>query len=650
MGMKKLIKRLAPAGTRRWQTAHQVKRLLFNWYFRRRYGWGPHLRSRTPNPYQPAAFNAFLARCGGAPFSWDPQAAHQDIAQASRVILGILQTRPDLRRQYPQALTRGLEGGFADWLRRHGPTDYGFTEAALRQVCQALAARPGYRIVQIYDHDLPLRTLMPLGFTPNGLECFVRHLYQWTKPHFGLRDEEIWWFLFERAEDPVHGLAHAYLRQPAWQRAHPEGLTAAGQAAFLRWIRTEFEIGDRWPDQVDFTSQSLPEMTQVNRHVDQGSGVNVLGHFCYQSGLRQATHTLVESLERAGIKASCRDLPGVREFETPDRDQFLGLERYPISLLVGAPTSHLVDPYELCGLGKRPGVHRIAYWYWELEDIPAEWAWLGREVQEIWAPTRFVAEALAKTMPGPVRHFLPGVELPPLPPPNRAAFGLHEDRFLFLFLFDMASIMERKNPLGLIRAYARAFRPDDRTQLVIKVSRGNYVPDDFNRLRREAEAAGVLILDRDLSRLESFNLIHACDAYVSLHRSEGFGLTMAEAMLMGKPVIATNYSGNLDFMTPENSLLVDYVKTPITRDLPIYRKGSLWAEPSIDHAAHRLRWAYTHPEEGKLLGLKAQRHMRQLLSLEAAGRRMADRIDQIGQKLARGQGAEINHRLQSRAG
>ena len=98
-----------------------------------------------------------------------------------------------------------------------------------------------------------------------------------------------------------------------------------------------------------------------------------------------------------------------------------------------------------------------------------------------------------------------------------------------------------------------------------------------------------MLIDSVQSREESYGLLNACDAYVSLHRSEGFGLTMAEAMFFGKPVIATGYSGNLDFMSADNSILIPYEKTPLLRDYMVYRKGSFWAEPSIAAAAEAMR-------------------------------------------------------------
>src|SRR5262249_7524701 len=147
------------------------------------------------------------------------------------------------------------------------------------------------------------------------------------------------------------------------------------------------------------------------------------------------------------------------------REQLLGLEVHDISLIQVAPEPYFATCHEHAGLWSRPNVYRIASWYWELEEIPAHWARLANHAQEIWAPTRFVAEALRKTMPLPVHHLLPGVQVTLDPKWTRSSFGLPADRFLFLFLFDMCSVMERKNPLGLIRAFRQAFRADDRVEL-----------------------------------------------------------------------------------------------------------------------------------------------------------------------------------------
>jgi glycosyltransferase involved in cell wall biosynthesis len=169
---------------------------------------------------------------------------------------------------------------------------------------------------------------------------------------------------------------------------------------------------------------------------------------------------------------------------------------------------------------------------------------------------------------------------------------------------------------------------------LIKVSSGLLNSEEFSRLKSRAQEAGVMVMDEVLSREKSYGLIEACDCYVSLHRSEGLGLTMAEAMLMAKPVIATAYSGNLDFMNPSNAMLVDYQLRQLRGTcadyvFQVYKEHAYWANPSVDHAAVWMRWAFEHQEEAKVLGIKAREHAEQVLSPKAAGRRLKARLEEI---------------------
>ena len=211
----------------------------------------------------------------------------------------------------------------------------------------------------------------------------------------------------------------------------------------------------------------------------------------------------------------------------------------------------------------------------------------------------------------------------------RARFGLPGDQFLFAFVFDMGSTAARKNPLGVVEAYRKAFGDRGDVGLVLKVARGWQDPKTLAALKAVADGRRIHLLDEVLAPEEVHGLIGGCDAYVSLHRSEGFGLTLAEAMSLGKPTIATRYSGNLDFMSPDNSLLVDYVRAPIAASARVYRKGCLWADPSTDHAADSMRWIVAHPGEAKQLGLRARASIRETLSLAAAGERMRHRLSRI---------------------
>ena len=139
----------------------------------------------------------------------------------------------------------------------------------------------------------------------------------------------------------------------------------------------------------------------------------------------------------------------------------------------------------------------------------------------------------------------------------------------------------------------------------------------------------MTIIEELVSRSEALGYIDMCDCFISLHRSEGFGLPLAEAMLLGKPVIATNYSGNLSFMTPENSWLVDYELKEITGSGPIYTEGNRWADPSEEHAAKLMRFVFKHRKEAEAKATRAQLELKRKLSLQAAGERMSNRLKQI---------------------
>jgi glycosyltransferase involved in cell wall biosynthesis len=312
-----------------------------------------------------------------------------------------------------------------------------------------------------------------------------------------------------------------------------------------------------------------------------------------------------------------------------DRADWLGLEIYPFTILNVAPTPYFAPAYERSGLHRREGVYRIAYWAWELETIPDEWLEVAPLLDEIWAPTEFVAAAMRSRMPLPVFKMEPGVEVDRIEAVSKSELGIAEDHFVFLFMFDMYSEIERKNPLAVIRAFRGAFARNEKATLVIKVSRGHADPAGLERLSAAAKEAGVVFIDRVVTREKAYGFIDMADCFVSLHRSEGFGLGLAEAMLLGKPAIATGYSGNLDFMSSGNSLLVEYKLVDILRSGPIYQKGSFWAEPSEAQAAQYMRQVFEDRAGAVALGARAQIEARQKLSLKATGDRMLARLREI---------------------
>jgi glycosyltransferase involved in cell wall biosynthesis len=664
---------------------------------------------RSLRPYEPFQGNAdldlfdgrslaaFAQQCHVTGLKWSLRAAARDELGAARLVLGLLHTRGDLRSRFPEALCGGRDGHFCRWLCSAGALELGLSDRVVAQIEAAFSRRLGARPLQIYDYDRNARRVFPLALTPAQLAAFGHFLFTSAKFSHGLADEEVWWFLFERAQDPGKGIVATYLRSPEWQARFPFGLTVFGWAELLDWVREHYQLPAAWlaslelpavyhpvdelrllhafaprlqalvPEafrkrrdnqrllhwlreqqdgpkkgvwnfetgefQIPFFGPGTDWWSRLQAGVDAGMleqpGVNVLGHFCYPSGLGEAAKATLHGLQRAGVRTSCRNVPASFENDRPHHADYLGVELFDCTLIHVAPEPVVERTFDLSALRVRDGVYRIAVWYWELEKVPPEFVKHAAALQEIWAPTRFIARAMRDCMPIPVTEMLPGVQLGAVPALPRSHFGLPDDRYLFFFMFDMCSIMERKNPLGLIRAYQQAFRGDDRVALAIKVSRGQCDRESFQRLRRAAEDAGVIVIDGVLAREEAYGLMRCCDCYASLHRSEGFGLTLAEAMLMGKPVIATAYSGNLDFTWPSNSLLVESGRVAITEVLPFYPQGSVWAEPSLDQAASHLRWAYEHQDDARALGAVAQADLTSLLSFEAAGKRMARRLREI---------------------
>jgi glycosyltransferase involved in cell wall biosynthesis len=490
-------------------------------------------------------------------------------------------------------------------------------------------ATTGGRVRDIYLNDPELQKLYPLGLLPLGQLHFLGWLTKHGRADQRLTDAEIHAFLEKSTGDEPRALCLTYLLQPGWQEHFPSALTAQGWNEFRDWIQATYG---------DHLREPLPSgvpaifLTEHQRELKRGApleGVNILSHFCNPSGIQQAALWAKAALERAGLRTSCRDVPVPRRVVPSDREQWLGLEIYSITVLTQAATPYFESGYERSGLLPRENRYRIAYWNWELETVPDEWVEVAGLVDEIWSPTRFVADAMRARMPCPVHHILPGVEVGPVEEVSRSSLNIPEDHFVFLFMFDLHSQVHRKNPDAVFRAFQRAFRENDKATLLIKTTGGDIFSTDLKLLRKTIRGPNVILLDKLMTRAQAYGLIAMADCFVSLHRSEGFGLGLAEAMLMAKPVIATGYSGNLDFMNRNNSLLVDYELVEIKEDRPIYTRGNVWAEPSIEQAAAYMRDIYERRDDARARALRGQVETRSLLSLEAAGQRMRARLEQI---------------------
>jgi glycosyltransferase involved in cell wall biosynthesis len=289
----------------------------------------------------------------------------------------------------------------------------------------------------------------------------------------------------------------------------------------------------------------------------------------------------------------------------------------------------------------------IAYWHWEVPRFPKRWLSRMDIVDEIWVGSRYTQQILAQVGSVPVRTMPTPIRMP-TPTRSREAvrseFGIPVDRFVFFFVFNPGSSMARKNPYGLIDAYRRAFGDDLSPQKPLLVIKAHHLSDPMHQsladdFRAAVAAVGGMLIDQHLSREAMNDLLNACDCFVSLHRAEGFGLSIAEAMALGKPVIATAYSANTDFMTTANSYEVGYTLRPITLEdhalqpslQAIYAPGEnqVWAEPNIDQAAALMQHVVAHPEEAQERGQRAAQDIATQLSTEAVGQQIRARLEQL---------------------
>jgi glycosyltransferase involved in cell wall biosynthesis len=623
--------------------------------------------------------NAVLAGHDVQALSADPTQAEYGIAGACRFVLGLLAASPSLRRRFPRALSEGPGGEFPVWLAMTACERFGVGPQGVANIRAAFAAKPGLRARRVFEVREDLRRCFPLGLTPLQRGEYLAWLVsRYGRSEFDLAAETALWFVFESDEDPTRGLAASFRWHPAWQAAVPHGLTRFGWNELKRWVAAEYRIDCRWLRRATLTDQfgawdelqiliaARPDLAAsfpngadtagvvrwagltpgVREHADgpwlarlaadlrnglrERPGLNVLSHFLFPCGLQVEASYIADGLRASGFRIASRDIPvaGLPGSWT-DSSEYADLELFPVSFVKIGASAPLDEIHRRAGLHPRSGVYRIAGWSWELEQFPREYADRAGPADEVWVPSEFCAAAVRRVMTDrPVLAMRPGVATPAGRTIRRADFGVPDGAFLVLYLFDMASTMARKNPLGLTRAFRSAFGRDDDAHLLIKVSRGEGWPDDLRRLQAAA-GDNVTILDRVMPRAEVVGLMAACDCYTSLHRAEGFGLTVAEAMLLGKPVVATDYSATTEFLTEDNGLPIGYRMVPVTEGYQPHVRDAVWAEPDEEEAAGRLRWVFENRLEAAALGERARRHAEAVLCPVAAARQMADRIREI---------------------
>ena len=382
--------------------------------------------------------------------------------------------------------------------------------------------------------------------------------------------------------------------------------------SFNTWFETH---GKNEHDLHDLTENGeLPlKLMNIKSYQERPFGVNLMGYESSALGIGEDLRTCKEALNSAGVPTKIIDIPTTHtseELRRQARETSDQIAPYAFNLICMTAEEHARIFLEL-GYSIFSERYNIGYWPWELANWPDPWKPLFGLVDEVWASSRFTYNALKNNLNHtkiPKLMYMP-LGVSPIKPLSiqkkisvRKTFDLSQNSFLVICSFDGRSSFFRKNPWGSINAFQKAFPTESNASvtLIIKTMNATVDKTEWEKLKKITEFDNrIKLIDKKLSREEIVTLYGCCDTLISLHRAEGFGRILAESLILGLNVVATNYSGNTDFCNGPNFYSIDYDLTSVTEGEYVHSKNQFWAEPSIDHAASILHKLYINHETSK---------------------------------------------------
>lgn len=372
-------------------------------------------------------------------------------------------------------------------------------------------------------------------------------------------------------------------------------------------------------------------------------GINLIGDISAETGLGQSVRILASIMERGGIPFSVKQVNTHGRLAHNDEvwtEKTGSAVKYAVNLIHIIPGTWARD---YCGLEKEilDKRYNIAYWLWELEEFPDYWLPCIQTVDEIWTPSEFISNSIRKKTKKPVVTVPYAIDMEDRGEKkgkceqgyfNREYFGLPEEKYLFLLMYDFISVSERKNPQAAIESYIRAFPKEERDAgLVIKV---NHVEErKLTQLKERLNGyQNIYFITENMTRKEVDSLMNAVDVLVSLHRSEGFGFPVAESMALGKPVVSTNWSATMEFTDESCACPVNYKLVRIRKTVGPYEKGNYWAEADVGHAARYMRRLWEDREYAHRIGANAKDFINKHLTYENAADIIRNRLKAIDGK------------------
>ncbi len=373
---------------------------------------------------------------------------------------------------------------------------------------------------------------------------------------------------------------------------------------------------------------------------DRNAGFNLIGYFRGEFSIGECARAFATAAREHGPATALLNFDaGVAE-RVADRsfDQHLSARPHYQANLCFVNADQTPILFDTFGSSVLRGHYNVGYWFWELARFPDAWARSLALVDEIWVASRHVHDAVKEAavdkpvqiVPYPIQIVLPRRF-------DRTEFGLPAEPFIFLFSFDFFSYVDRKNPESVVQAFQRAFpsRSDRSVSLVLKSIGAERAPERFAALHTAcANDPRIVLIDANLPRDAMWGLQSVCDSYVSLHRAEGLGLGLAESMYLGKPVIGTGYSGNLQFMNESNSCLVNYRLVDIPPGAYPHADGQQWAEPDVDHAAQSMQKIARDSVFREQIATRGQEFVRSQMSPTAASHALSSELQRIREMLA----------------
>lgn len=363
-------------------------------------------------------------------------------------------------------------------------------------------------------------------------------------------------------------------------------------------------------------------------------GINLIGYIKAEMGLGHSCRLLASALDLTDISWTAVNydkLNAVRHQENIWDHKISNTIKYNTSIIhINPDNLKIASMYLPKDTWKVK--YNIAYILWELEKLPKEWISILSNFDEIWAPSSFIANNINKAIDKPVYLIPYGIEFDIKKDYSRQYFNLPENVFLFLTMYDYNSTSQRKNPYGSIQAFKSAFKKDDdHVGLIIKINNTKgQAEKEIEFLKNNlAGYKNIFFIENTLEQDEVYGLINLCDCFISLHRSEGFGLVIAESMYLKKPVIATNWSANIEFMNETSACLVDFSFTKIKSDLGIYKAGQRWAEPDYLHAANYMNRLVSDAEYYHLISENAHRLIKTHYSMQNSASMIKKRLNAL---------------------